>query len=98
MTTLWRSLSLGLLGIAVAAGSAQGADTPLLVAVEAAPGTDVGSADVRHLIATELGTPVVGAREVAATTAADILLVTVDAHGQGGSCLSSTVGVRLRLP
>jgi hypothetical protein len=80
MTTLCRSVSLVLLGIALGAGSARGAEAPLLVAVEAAPGADLGSTDVRHIIASELGTPVVDARDPAAATTADVLFVTVDAH------------------
>jgi hypothetical protein len=93
MTTIWRSLSLGLLGIAAAAGSARGAEAPLLVAVEAAPGANLGAAEVRHLIATELGTPVVDAREPAAANAADVLFVTVDVHEIRMSLRAGTTSV-----
>ena len=78
MTTICRSTSLALLAIAALAGTARAADAPLLVAVEVAPGVDVGPADVRQIVATELGTPVIGTREPTADGASDVLLVGLD--------------------
>jgi hypothetical protein len=73
-----RTLSLAVLGVIGAAGAARGAEATLVVSVEVAPGVDVNPGEVRHMIATELGTPVVGAREPAAAGSADVLLVTVE--------------------
>ena len=78
MTTVCRSIALALLGVAASTGLARGAGRPLLVAVEAAPGGDVGPADVRQVVAAELAEPVVGAREANADAASDILLVALD--------------------
>ena len=78
MTTICRSSSLAVLGIAVLAGTARAAETPLLVAVEIAPGVDIGPADVRQIVAAELGTPVIGSRESTADGASDVLLVALD--------------------
>jgi hypothetical protein len=69
-----------LFAVIAGAGAARAADAPLLVAVEVAPGSDVSAAEVRHTVATELGAPVVSARDEAAAGAADVLLVTVDPH------------------
>jgi hypothetical protein len=66
MTVICRSISLALLGIGALAGTGRAAETPLLVAVEVAPGVNVGPADVRHIVAAELGTPVIGSRESSA--------------------------------
>jgi len=75
-----RTLSFVLLGLIATATAARAADHPLLVSVEVAPGVDVSPGEVRHLIATELGTPVVGARDPGGADVADVLLVTVDPH------------------
>jgi hypothetical protein len=75
-----RTAAVVILGVIASAGSARGADAPLLVSVEVAPGADVSPGEVRHLIATELGMPVVSARDAAAAGAADVLLVTVAPH------------------
>jgi hypothetical protein len=66
------------LGVVALAGTAHGAETPLLVAVEVAPGLDVGPVDVRQTVASELGMPVVGPREPTADSASDVLLVGID--------------------
>jgi hypothetical protein len=101
MTTICRLISLAALSIAAAAGTLRAAEAPLLVAVEVAPGIDVGPAEVRQIVATELGTPVIGSRESSADGASDVLLVALSAHlsstGESGSFVSPTVGVRLRL-
>ena len=75
MTTICRSISLALLGVVASTGLALGADRPLLVVVEAAPGCDIGAAEIRQVIAAELAEPVVGAREGNADAATDILVV-----------------------
>ena len=80
MTTICRSISIAVFAVAAAAGTARAADAPLLVAVEVAPGVDVGPADVRQMVATELGTPVIGSREPTADGASDVLLVALEAR------------------
>jgi hypothetical protein len=80
MTTTCRSAALVLLAIAGVAGSAHATDGPLLVAVDVAPGVDVAADDVRQAVASELGTPVIGAREPTAAAASDVLLVGLDTH------------------
>jgi hypothetical protein len=80
MTTICRSISLAVLGIATAAGTARGADVPLVVAVEVGPGVDIGPADVRQIVAAELGTPVIGSRESTTAGASDVLLVSLEPH------------------
>jgi hypothetical protein len=80
MTTICRSISLALLGVVASTGLALGADRPLLVVVEAAPGCDIGAAEIRQVIAAELAEPVVGAREGNADAATDILVVGLEPH------------------
>lgn len=64
------------LWVAVFAGRARAAGSPLLVAVEVAPGIDIRPRDVRETVAAEIGTPVVGAWEP--TPADDVLLVALE--------------------
>jgi len=78
MTTGCGSIVLAILSIAASTAVARGADRPLLVAVEAAPGAEIGAADIREVIAAELAEPVVGAREANADAASDILLVALE--------------------
>lgn len=80
MTTICRSVSLAVLSLAAAAGTLGAAEAPLLVAVEVAPGVDVGPAEVRQIVATELGTPVIGSREPSADGASHLLLVALEAR------------------
>jgi|1186.fasta_scaffold592241_1 hypothetical protein len=89
MTTVCCSISLALLGIAASAGLARGADRPLLVAVEATSRGDIGPDDIREVIAAELAEPVgqVG-----------LHLSSISSSEYAGSFLSTTMGVRLRLP
>jgi hypothetical protein len=78
MKTVCRSGVLVALALAAVQGAAWGAQSPLLVSVEVAPGVNVAPADVRRAVATELGTTVVGTREPTADSAADVLLVALD--------------------
>jgi hypothetical protein len=80
MTTICRSTAFVLLAVGGAAGSARATDGPLLVAADVAPGVDVAPADIRQAVASELGTPVIGARESTAAAASDLLLVGLDTH------------------
>jgi hypothetical protein len=80
MTSTRRSIAFTFVAFIATAGRARGADEPLLVAVEVAPGLDLTPADVRQAVASELGIPVVGSREAAANTGTDVLLVWVDAR------------------
>ena len=80
MTNIRRSIAFTFVAFVATAGRARGADGPLLVAVEVAPGLDLTPADVRQAVATELDIPVVGSREAAANTGTDVLLVWLDAR------------------
>ena len=71
MGNIWRLGMLAVLALA-AASSAARAESRLLVSVEVAPGVDVGPADVRRAVATELGTPVIASRESSADGATDV--------------------------
>ena len=71
--------AVGVLGAAlVVGGSAAGAGDPLLVVVEAQPGSGVDAGEVRRRIATELGQPVVSPRDLTATAASNVLIVAID--------------------
>jgi hypothetical protein len=61
--------SLAILGVIATAGLAHGGEAPLLVSVEVAPGLDVSPAEVRRMIAIELGTPRVRGKARAAPSA-----------------------------
>ena len=77
MRSVCRWIWCAAVGVIAVTGVARGADAPLLVSVEITPGLDVGPADVRRTVATELGAPVVGAWEEAAADTASLLLVDV---------------------
>jgi hypothetical protein len=73
---------VGVLGAAlVVGGSAAGAGDPLLVVVEAQPGSGVDAREVRRRIATELGQPVASPRDLTATAASNVLIVAIDNGG-----------------
>jgi hypothetical protein len=74
MKAFYRSIVL----VVLTADAARGADAPLLVAVEVAPGTDIGPAEVRRAVAAELGTAVVEARDPIVETAGDLLRVALE--------------------
>jgi hypothetical protein len=80
MTHVCRSIAFACLAVAAGGSRARAGDTALIVAVEAAPGIEVAPADVRQVIATELGAAVVGAHDRAATEASDVLFVVIEPH------------------
>ena len=80
MTSIRRSIAFTFVAFLATAARARGADGPLLVAAEVAPGLDLTPADVRQAVASELGIPVVGSRDAAANTGTDVLLVWLDAR------------------
>jgi hypothetical protein len=74
----WIAAVGGLGAALVVSGSAMGAGDPLLVVVEAQPGSGVDAGEVRRRIATELGQPVVSPRDLTATAASNVLIVAID--------------------
>jgi hypothetical protein len=80
MTTVGCSISLVCLAVVAGGGMARAAEVPLIVAVEVAPGVDIGPTDVREVIASELGVQMIGAGDSTATQVADVLLVAVEAQ------------------
>ena len=61
--------------------SAAIAAEPLLVVVEAQPGSRLDAGEVRRRIAAELGQPVISPRDLAAAGASNVLIVALDATG-----------------
>jgi hypothetical protein len=94
MRIIRRSWVCAILGVAFLAGRAHSAGAPLVVAVEVAPGMDIAATDVRQIVASELGRPVVGSRD--RTQAEDVLLVSLGPRDITMSLHARTVPVITR--